>query len=115
MSLNPDVVFTTQSADNADTLQQQLSVPVVCVLSLPEADYELFRLVGKVIGKTARARYAHPITSRALQSIGFTCFDVLQMRELSFQILRLFCVDRIDLFRFESFEHSYNLGSACVA
>jgi len=55
MSLNPDVVFTTQSADNADTLQQQLGVPVICVLSLPEADYELFRLVGKVIGKTDEA------------------------------------------------------------
>ena len=55
MSLNPDVVFTTQSADNADTLQEQLGVPVICVLSLPEADYELFRLVGKVIGKSSEA------------------------------------------------------------
>ena len=55
MSLNPDVVFTTQSADNADTLQDQLGVPVICVLSLPDADYELFRLVGKVIGKSEEA------------------------------------------------------------
>ena len=55
LSLNPDVVFTTQSSDNADTLQGQLGVPVICVLSLPEADYEFFRLVGKVIGKEQEA------------------------------------------------------------
>jgi iron complex transport system substrate-binding protein len=55
LSLKPDVVFTTQSQDNADTLQEQLGVPVICVVSLPEADYEFFRLVGKIIGKEQEA------------------------------------------------------------
>ena len=55
LSLNPDVIFTTQSVDTANTLQEQLGVPVICVLSLPTADYDFFRLVGKVLGKTSEA------------------------------------------------------------
>lgn len=62
-AVRPDVIFTAYvTAGDADALQRKTGVPVVVVecaeigtLSERESLYESLRLIGKVLGKTARA------------------------------------------------------------
>ncbi len=55
LALNPDLVVTSSTADKADALQRALGVPVICVVSEPDEDYDIIRLLGTVAGKKARA------------------------------------------------------------
>jgi iron complex transport system substrate-binding protein len=53
VSLKPDVIFA--SSTNADTLQEQTGLPVVCVSTAGSLDFEIYRLVGAIIGKEEEA------------------------------------------------------------
>jgi iron complex transport system substrate-binding protein len=55
LSVNPDVVIAKVSAESADIMQRQLGIPVVCIRSIPEIDYDIYRFVGKIIGKEKKA------------------------------------------------------------
>jgi len=58
----PQIIFITGTADTADTLQNKIGIPVVVVPSSSIQDlnnrtqmYATFRLMGKILGKEARA------------------------------------------------------------
>ncbi|PKL24010.1 MAG: hypothetical protein CVV47_12160 [Spirochaetae bacterium HGW-Spirochaetae-3] len=55
LSLSPDLVITTSTADKADAMQRALGIPVVCVTSEPDEDYEIIRIIGTVAGASKRA------------------------------------------------------------
>ena len=53
VSLKPDVVFG--SSTYAESLQENTGIPVVCLWAQGSLDFEIYRLVGNVIGKEERA------------------------------------------------------------
>ena len=63
VSLKPDVIFVSgidaSTSDAANTLQNSIDIPVVCVYWLgseaQESFFEMYRLEGKVVGKEERA------------------------------------------------------------
>lgn len=54
-SLSPDLVITTSTRDKADALQAALGIPVLCVVSEPDEDYEVIRMLGSAVGKLEKA------------------------------------------------------------
>ena len=57
VSLKPDVFFIHATA-TADELQESIGTPVVCVSTLPgdfEASFEIYKLIGQVIGREKEA------------------------------------------------------------
>jgi len=70
MSLNPDVVFVEWSKkDYADKLQAQINIPVVCVGGYGSFNYEIFSVVGKIVGKEDRAEELIEYTKTKLEAI----------------------------------------------
>jgi|LGOV01.1.fsa_nt_gb iron complex transport system substrate-binding protein len=56
MSLEPDVIFMQMGySELADTLQKQTNIPVVCIGGTGILDFEVFKTVGKIVGKEERA------------------------------------------------------------
>jgi iron complex transport system substrate-binding protein len=59
LSLKPDVIFVygggIQYTDAADTLQESIGIPVVCITCSGSLDFEIFGVVGSVIGKEKEA------------------------------------------------------------
>ena len=55
LGLEPDVIITSSTIDKADALQRALGIPVICVVSEPDEDYEIIRLIGLITGRTKRA------------------------------------------------------------
>ena len=55
VSLKPDVVFEYGSIpDIADTIQENTGIPVICIRS-SQFDFDMYRIVGTVMGKEERA------------------------------------------------------------
>lgn len=56
MSLSPDLILFKGDSTVADTMQEKLNIPVVCVKSLSGYDFDLYTFIGKVLGVEDRAR-----------------------------------------------------------
>ncbi len=57
LSLEPDVVFVEYNRkEYADVLQKQIDIPVVCVGGYGSFNYEVFSIVGEIVGKEERAK-----------------------------------------------------------
>ena len=57
MSLKPDVIFIDSFAKHyAEGLQNQTNIPVVCVGSYGSFSYEIFNVIGKIVGKQERVK-----------------------------------------------------------
>lgn len=70
MSLNPDVIFVEWSRqDYADTLQNQINIPVVCVGGYGSFNYEIFSVVGKIVGKEERAEELISFTKSKIKAV----------------------------------------------
>lgn len=69
LALGPDLVVTSSTADKADALQAALGVPVLCVVSEPDEDYDILRLLGAVAGKQARAEELVAYLSKAADEL----------------------------------------------
>ena len=65
VSLKPDVAFG--SSTYADALQENTGIPVVCLWTQGSLDFEIYSLVGKVIGEEKRAE---ELISYANEKIG---------------------------------------------
>jgi iron complex transport system substrate-binding protein len=56
MSLKPDVILAyTTFGDSADSLTEQTGIPVVCIGADSCLNFEMYKLVGKIVGKEDRA------------------------------------------------------------
>jgi len=55
LAVKPDLIITSTTADKADILQKTLGIPVLCVVSEPDEDYDIIRMIGAVSGRSARA------------------------------------------------------------
>lgn len=55
MSLKPDVILATSDKKFADSLTEQTGIPVVCVEGEGCLDFEMYKLIGKIVGKEDKA------------------------------------------------------------
>jgi iron complex transport system substrate-binding protein len=77
MSLNPDIILGYGSAaDVADSLTEKTGIPVVCISTSGCLDFEMLRLVGKIVGKKERAE---ELISYAKEKIAETTKVTLQI------------------------------------
>ena len=51
LTVRPDLILTSTTADRANALQAALGIPVVCVVSEPDEDYSIIRFIGTIVGK----------------------------------------------------------------
>ena len=57
MSLKPDIIFVNANGKYfADTLQKQTNIPVACIGVYGDFNFELFNIVGKLVGKEGKAK-----------------------------------------------------------
>ena len=55
LSLNPDLILLKGNKDAADILQSKTGIPVVAVISKSGYDFEIYSLIGKLLGKDKTA------------------------------------------------------------
>lgn len=55
ISLNPDLIFLKGNKDAADVLQNKTGVPVAAIVSKRGYDFEIYSLLGKLLGKDKTA------------------------------------------------------------
>lgn len=56
ISLSPDLILFKGNKESSDQLQEKTNVPVACILSKGEYDFELYTTIGKLLGKEAQAK-----------------------------------------------------------
>lgn len=55
MSLSPDLILFKGNKQQADTIEEKTGVPVASVLSLEGYDFEIYKMVGKLLGRATEA------------------------------------------------------------
>ena len=56
LSLNPDLILLKGNKEAADILQAKTGVPVVAIVSKNGYDFEIYNLIGKLLGKEQNAK-----------------------------------------------------------
>lgn len=56
LSLNPDLILLKGNKETADILQAKTGVPVVAIVSKNGYDFEIYNLIGKLLGKEQNAK-----------------------------------------------------------
>jgi iron complex transport system substrate-binding protein len=70
MSLKPDVIFIDSFAKkSAEDIQSQTNIPVVCVGSYGSFNYEMFTMLGKIVGKEERANELVEFTKNKVELV----------------------------------------------
>lgn len=78
LSLKPDVVFVCWNmGEYAEMLEKQLNIPVVCVSCYGSFTYDVFEIVGKVVGEEKRAQELIEFTKNKLQKITSITNEIL--------------------------------------
>ncbi len=55
IELNPDLILLKGNKESADMMQEKTNVPVACVISKDGYDFDLYLIVGKLLGKEKEA------------------------------------------------------------
>lgn len=55
ISLAPDLILFKGDKDSANTLEEKVGIPVACVKSLSGYDFNLYAVIGKLLGKNEKA------------------------------------------------------------
>ena len=70
ISLKPDVILVDSMAKNvAEHIQKQTNTPVVCVGSFGSFHYDMFRMLGKIVGKEERAEELVTFTKNKMKLV----------------------------------------------
>jgi len=56
LSLNPDLILLKGNKESADILQSKTGIPVVAIVSKSGYDFEIYNLIGKLLGKEKNAK-----------------------------------------------------------
>ena len=56
ISLSPDLILFKGNKESSDQLQEKTNVPVACIVSKGDYDFELYTRIGKLLGKEAEAK-----------------------------------------------------------
>lgn len=56
LSLNPDLILLKGNKESADSLQSKTGIPVVAIVSKSGYDFEIYNLIGKLLGKEKNAK-----------------------------------------------------------
>lgn len=56
LSLNPDLILLKENKESADSLQSKTGIPVVAIVSKSGYDFEIYNLIGKLLGKEKNAK-----------------------------------------------------------
>ena len=69
ISLSPDLILFKGNKDTSDQLQEKTNIPVACILSKGDYDFELYTTIGKLLGKEAEAKKLVKMFSQQKQTL----------------------------------------------
>lgn len=55
ISLNPDLILFKGNKESSDLLEEKTNIPVACIISIGDYDFDLYKKIGKLLGKDKEA------------------------------------------------------------
>lgn len=87
ISLAPDLILFKGNQESSDMLQEKTGVPVACILSQGEYDFDIYIIIGKLLGKEQKAKEVISALIGQMESIKKTLLSLPEDQKKSAYIV----------------------------
>ena len=87
ISLAPDLILFKGNQESSDMLQEKTGVPVACIISQGEYDFDIYTVIGKLLGKEQKAKEVISVLTGQMESIKKTLSSLQEDQKKSAYIV----------------------------